>query len=80
MEDELVSNVRIEIDKGEKEKSEEEFVVMKDVLIDKDNNEEDGVNEFCVMKDVLVDKEKSEEDSVDEYCVLKDVFEVMIFF
>ncbi|XP_018484332.1 GLABROUS1 enhancer-binding protein-like 3 isoform X2 [Raphanus sativus] len=84
-EDEPVSNVSIETDKGEKEKSEEEFCALKDTLTDKENNEEDGVDEFCAMKDILTDKEKEkenneEEDSVDEYCALKDAFEATTFF
>ncbi|XP_048634479.1 GLABROUS1 enhancer-binding protein-like 3 isoform X6 [Brassica napus] len=79
-EDGPLSNVSIETDKGEKEKSEEEFVAMKDALTDKDNNEEDGVDEFCATKDALTDKDKSEEDSVDEYCALKDALEETTFF
>ncbi|CAN7062084.1 unnamed protein product [Brassica rapa subsp. trilocularis] len=79
-EDGPLSNVSIETDKGEKEKSEEEFVAMKDALTDKENNEEDGVDEFCAMKDALADKDKSEEDSADEYCALKDALEATTFF
>lgn len=79
-EDGPLSNVSIETDKGEKEKSEEEFVAMKDALTDKENNEEDGVDEFCATKDALADKDKSEEDSADEYCALKDALEATTFF
>ncbi|KAF3556869.1 hypothetical protein F2Q69_00017478 [Brassica cretica] len=82
-EDEPVSNVRIETDKGEEEKSEEdgvdEFCALKDALTDKEEKEkstEDVGDELCAMKDALTDKEKSE----DVYCALKDALEETTFF
>lgn len=77
--DEPLSNASIETDKGEKEKSEEEFCALKDALTDKENNEEDGVDELCPLKKALTDKEEKEK-SEDEYCALKDAFEATTFF
>ncbi|CAH8324748.1 unnamed protein product [Eruca vesicaria subsp. sativa] len=81
---EPVSDVTIETDRGEREKSEEdgvdELCALKDAITEeekKEKSEEEGVDEFCALKDALTDREeneKSEEDG-DEYCAFKDALE-----